>query len=216
MIKRAFCVMTLCLLLTLWSAGSVIPSLAKDEQLLLRCFTRFSYTQHFGVERADYPLYARQLAAFFRHETEDPNAAPHPFHDYEITHLFDVRALMDGIHVFAAWCLSASLLPLSAIVYLYHRRRFSFLPGFIAYLLLIAAAVLFAVLDFANVFYFLHELLFTNDLWLLNPATDLLIALMPEGMFMYLARRALYGVLPLLLILLVAALISTKFTQPRQ
>ena len=35
MIKRAFCVMTLCLLLTLWTAGSVIPGLAKDEKLLL-------------------------------------------------------------------------------------------------------------------------------------------------------------------------------------
>lgn len=216
MIKRAFCVMTLCLLLTLWTAGSVIPGLAKDEKLLLSCFDRYAETAHFGVEKRDYPLFSAQLAAFFRHETDDPNAAVHPFLDYEVTHLFDVRNLMDGIEKTARICGAAAILALIWLVCLYRRKRFSFLPGFLAFLLLIAAVILAAVMDFNRIFFLLHEILFTNDLWLLNPQTDLLIALMPEGMFMFLARRILLYILPLISFLLVGALISRKFIQPRQ
>ena len=216
MIKRAFCVMTLCLLLTLWTAGSVIPGLAKDEKLLLSCFDRYAETAHFGVEKNDYPLFSAQLSAFFRHETDDPNISAHPFHDYEVTHLFDVRHLMDGIKTVAGICCALSTIALIMLVCLYRRKSFSLLPGFIAFLLLIATIILAAALDFNRIFFLLHEILFTNDLWLLNPQTDLLIALMPEGMFMFLARHILLRILPLMLFLLVSALLSRKFIQPRQ
>ena len=35
--------------------------------------------------------------------------------------------------------------------------------------------------DFTSAFTLFHELSFTNDLWLLNPAEDLLINLLPEA-----------------------------------
>lgn len=203
--------MMICLLLTLWTAGSIIPGLAKDEKLLLKCFDRYAETESFGVQKSDYPLFAVQLSAFFRHETDDPNVAEYPFHDYEITHLDDVRNLLDGIRTFSVICLVGAIL----LSMLCRRERFSLLPGFIAFLGLTAAIILFAVLDFNRVFTLLHELLFTNDLWLLNPQTDLLIALMPEGMFTYLARRVLYGVLPLIAAMLIASVFSRKFIQPR-
>ena len=216
MIKRALCVMTLCLLFTLWTAGSVIPSLAKDEKLLLSCFSRYAETEGFGVKKSDYPLFSAQLSAFFRHETDDPSVQAFPFHDYEVTHLFDVRHLMDGIRRFAFICLAGAVPVLACTVFLYRRRRFSLLPGFIAFLLLAAAVILYATLDFNRLFYLLHELLFTNDLWLLNPQTDLLIALMPEGMFMFLARRVLYCLLPLLMLTGIICGVSPKYAQPRQ
>ena len=40
------------------------------------------------------------------------------------------------------------------------------------------------MLDYDRFFTAFHRLAFTNDLWLLNPRTDLLIRLMPEGLFM--------------------------------
>lgn len=208
--------MTLCLLFTLWTAGSVIPGLARDEKLLLKCFSRYAETESFGVRKSDYPLFSAQLSAFFRHETDEANVQAFPFHDYEVTHLHDVRRLMDSIRCFAWICLAAAAMMLVCTVFLYRRQRFSFLPGFIAFLLLMAAVILYAVFDFNRLFYLLHELLFTNDLWLLNPQTDLLFALMPEGMFMFLARRVLCCILPLLIAMLLVSLISRKFIQPRQ
>ena len=38
-------------------------------------------------------------------------------------------------------------------------------------------------LGFEAIFIGFHRLAFTNDLWLMNPATDLIIRLMPTGFF---------------------------------
>ena len=46
-----------------------------------------------------------------------------------------------------------------------------------------------AMIDFNAAFNFFHEILFTNDLWLLNPATDLLIRICPISMFMAMGAR---------------------------
>ena len=43
--------------------------------------------------------------------------------------------------------------------------------------------VLLAVLDFNSLFILFHQVAFTNDLWLLDPRTDLLIRLMPIEFF---------------------------------
>lgn len=40
-----------------------------------------------------------------------------------------------------------------------------------------------ASIDFTNFWISFHELFFTNDLWLLNPMTDLMIQMFPETFF---------------------------------
>ena len=47
----------------------------------------------------------------------------------------------------------------------------------------LALFALWAVIDFGSAFNFFHRILFTNDLWLLNPETDLLIRICPASMF---------------------------------
>ena len=46
-----------------------------------------------------------------------------------------------------------------------------------------AGLALWAAFDFDRFFTLFHRIAFTNDLWLLNPRTDLLIRLMPESLF---------------------------------
>lgn len=43
--------------------------------------------------------------------------------------------------------------------------------------------------DFNKYFTLFHHIFFSNDLWLLNPKTDLLIQMLPEEFFMTIARR---------------------------
>ena len=52
-----------------------------------------------------------------------------------------------------------------------------------AVLLAIVLAAAWACADFDSLFVLFHRLAFTNNLWLLNPATDLLIRLMPLSFF---------------------------------
>lgn len=46
-----------------------------------------------------------------------------------------------------------------------------------------------AAIDFNSAFDFFHRILFTNDLWLLNPETDLLINICPPSMFVNMGLR---------------------------
>ena len=211
MIKRTLCAALVCLLLTLWAAGSAVHGMAKDEKLLLDCFDRYAQTAHLGVDKSAYPQFALQLSAFFRHETDDPNSSAHPFHDYETVHLFDVRSLMDGISLTANICLMLSAVTAFALFLMYRRKRFSFLWGFILFLGAALGVIVYALADFNAVFTLLHKLLFTNELWLLNPSTDLLIALMPEKMFIHLALRVLWRVLALFALFTVLSLLIKKY-----
>ena len=62
--------------------------------------------------------------------------------------------------------------------------------------LAVGAMATYIALDFEGAFIAMHRLLFTNDLWLLDPRTDLLICLMPEEMFISLAVRLGLYVIP--------------------
>ena len=53
----------------------------------------------------------------------------------------------------------------------------------LAILGMVAAIILLACIDFDSLFILFHKIAFTNDLWLLNPQTDLLIRLMPIEFF---------------------------------
>jgi integral membrane protein (TIGR01906 family) len=58
----------------------------------------------------------------------------------------------------------------------------------------LGAFAIWAAVDFDGAFTFFHRLLFTNDLWLLDPRTDLLIRICPESMFAAMGLRiALLG-----------------------
>lgn len=56
-------------------------------------------------------------------------------------------------------------------------------------LLPIALLGLWAAVDFNSAFNFFHKILFTNDLWLLDPRTDLLIRICPASMFANMGLR---------------------------
>ena len=53
----------------------------------------------------------------------------------------------------------------------------------------LGAFAVWAAVDFDGAFTFFHRLLFTNDLWLLDPNTDLLIRICPSTLFMAMGLR---------------------------
>ena len=55
--------------------------------------------------------------------------------------------------------------------------------------------IIWALADFDGLFVTFHRLAFTNDGWLLDPRTDLLIRLMPVNFFITLGTRILGWVL---------------------
>ena len=122
------------------------------------------------------------------------------FNDREIAHMEDVRGLFLG--GLALRRISLGLIVACVILLLLLKgdiRRV--LPKMIC----IGSALFFAVLavlagiiftGFNQYFIMFHHIFFNNDLWMLNPDTDLLINIVPEPFFMDTAARIAmtYGV----------------------
>ena len=121
----------------------------------------------------------------------DADFALEPLNAREQAHLRDVRDLMLRLGSSSKVCFS--LAAALAVVLAWTgarlpRRRKTLLLGAAAGLgaLLALALLLVALLrgqGFARLFAGAHELLFSNDLWLMNPETDVLIRMMPQLFF---------------------------------
>lgn len=116
------------------------------------------------------------------------------FEGREMAHMVDVRHIFDFIRVFV--CLYPFVLGLLVAYELKRKRGEALLKSCakaVLYPSIVLLILLFAAMqvDFNSAFVLFHHLLFRNDLWLLDPATDLLIQLLPETFFITIAQRIL-------------------------
>lgn len=118
------------------------------------------------------------------------------FHERERAHMADVRGLLDlAGRLMGALALVALVAATAARVAGRQAGRTAAaraffrgsVTGTLALALPVLALSIWGAVDFTSLFYAFHGLAFTNDLWLLNPQTDLLIRMMPEGLFVRLA-----------------------------
>lgn len=127
------------------------------------------------------------------------------FNEREIAHMEDVQALFLKAIFIRRGCLalSAALLLFMALTKAQMKRVLwpSLCIGTGLFFGTIAALALIISTDFTKYFIMFHHIFFTNDLWILDPSTDMLINIVPEGFFMDTAGRiaCLFGVLSLLL-----------------
>jgi integral membrane protein (TIGR01906 family) len=111
------------------------------------------------------------------------------FNQREIDHMVDVLVLIRLMRIFMFMSLSTS-----AIIYWTQRHQSAFKAslkqtytialGFLGGVM--GALGVFAWFDFQSFWIFFHQLIFTNDLWLLDPRTDRLINMVPLNFFMIL------------------------------
>ena len=109
------------------------------------------------------------------------------FNDREMAHLKDCYNLFELLRKVRRRLIPWAVLLIVGGAYLLSDRRKARRIAWLAPLILLiplGAFALWAALDFGGAFTFFHRLLFTNDLWLLDPRTDLLIRICPESMFM--------------------------------
>lgn len=109
----------------------------------------------------------------------------------ERQHMADVRGMVTAIGSVSRMCLSLAAALAVAAAWTGARLRRRMLPraiGVLAAVELVAlvaagAALVIGSAGFEAAFVRLHELLFDNDLWLLDPQTDILIRMMPQPLF---------------------------------
>lgn len=152
---------------------------------------------YIGVDEKTQAEFARQAALYMAYGKSGEPAALPLLSERENVHMADVRALIAVCDRVKAFCvpLAAALTVAMAWtgVRLARRRRkvaLGALAGLGVLVLLIALGALYLrAAGFERAFIALHELIFSNDLWLMNPQTDILIRMMPQLLFEQAAVR---------------------------
>ena len=142
------------------------------------------------------------------------------FNDREKAHMVDVKNLFIG----GMWLRRGAILILaiSFLVLIKTKADWkqllpkSFLITIGSFVgITLAAGVLFMT-DFHRYFMIFHEIFFTNDLWLLDPDTDLLMRMLPEGFFLDMVKRIGLIFLILMVIVLVISVVILKLRSIRK
>lgn len=194
---------------------AAIAFVGTDDDLYFRLQMRAGILDEAGVSEADLQKLDHALSRCLSgradwNEEPDADGGEKPLHvvvfgeerpafnEREIRHMQDCQALFRRIG--SGWdsVVKALLfaLVLANVIYLTKNRKQAMGAICVGAALVVAplaALGLWAALDFGSAFTFFHEMLFTNDLWLLDPATDLLIRICPSSMFATMGLRiALY------------------------
>lgn len=173
-------------------------ALAGSPQLMLSLMERYAPPENTGLAAEDYPQAAAMIAGYLSGETDtfqlsatvNGTETEEAFGSREQTHMADVRGLFQLDRAVALGAVALSLLCVTVCYVLRRPDRQAlrgFRDGLRGMLTVLAALMVWGAVDFDSLFILFHRLAFTNDLWLLDPATDLLIRLMPTDFFVHYA-----------------------------
>lgn len=189
----------------LFALAAAVYGTAGDGDLLAREMRRHAPPETTGLPETEYTGVGRMTAGYltgreetFQYVFSDAEGRRFVcFQPHEAAHMADCRGLI-GLAGRLRWITgTAALLLTAAGIFL--RRRGPFAGGILAGLCgaaaVFAGITVWALADFDGLFVTFHRLAFTNDGWLLDPRTDLLIRLMPMNFFITLGTRILGWVL---------------------
>ena len=176
---------------------------ATNAQLYSAGFAACADTQAMNVPASQYDAIAQALSRYFAGKADTPQAQilkggalASAFNEKELQHLSDVRRLFQSLRALGLILMIAvSALMLTACALAWRSRLTArtlartVLLGWAGAMVLIGAVALWAAVAFNSLFVLLHRLLFSNELWLMDPQTDLIILLMPESFFVLLSAQ---------------------------
>lgn len=171
---------------------ALVPAAAAGLALLLSLLymavISFAFDPGSYHQEPPYDAMAQEVVAYLSGETDAlPDAH---FTQREQLHMVDVLRLFKGGKQLAEGCLLAAAILAALALVLGGRQRLGtgLLVGMAVFLVLVVIVGIWALVDFDGWFVTMHELVFDNDLWLLDPAESMLINMMPLDFFMCAVR----------------------------
>lgn len=210
----------------LFTLAAAVYGTAGNGDLLAREMLRHAPPEATGLPETEYEGAGRMTAGYltgrepvFQYVFSDAEGREYTcFQPHEADHMADCRNLI-GLAGTLRWINGGLALLLAAAgVLLRKRKAFSggMFTGLGAAALVFSGIAAWALADFDGLFVTFHRVAFTNEGWLLDPRTDLLIRLMPLNFFITLGTGILVRILISGLVLLGAALIIQNCKTKRQ
>lgn len=163
-------------------------------------YTKYRVADSIDMELDDLLAVTGEMMDYLRGDRQDLHVdtvvageAREFFNDREIAHMEDVRDLFLAAILIRRVCIGimAAGVILLVLTKADIRRK---LPrqiciGTVAFFGVLAVLAGIIATDFSKYFVIFHEIFFSNDLWILDPRTDLLINIVPEPFFVDTAAR---------------------------
>lgn len=184
----SICLMIVLLFTSVEAAVYWIPGYFEKE------YAKYNVTEAVSMNMEDLLDVTEQMMAYLKGKRDNlhvPTTMGGVERDFfnarEIAHMEDVRGLFLGGISLRRGCLMVMALCLFLLFLLKTRFKSTFpkavCTGSGIFFLVSAATAALISTDFNRYFILFHEIFFHNDLWMLDPATDMLINIVPEGFF---------------------------------
>lgn len=182
---------------------TIIDQCVFDLNFFRSEFQKLESTKVIGISEKDLMSTTEVLLTYIKGDRDDLNISAvikgqerQVFNQKETEHMGDVQRLYIVGHGLRNVGLLVLLLLILSIRYVAGKKYLrcwagGYLVGSAIFLCLITAVFLAIFRDFQEFWNSLHSLVFTNDLWLLDPETDILIQIVPEQFFLDLVSRIL-------------------------
>lgn len=191
------CAISVIVILLITSVEAVtywIPGYYENE------YTKYNVANDVNMEMEDLLHVTSEMMSYLRGNRDNLNIPTvvngierEFFNEREIAHMEDVRNLFIGAIKLRFLCIVAAFISVMVLLVLKSNLKLILSKTFClgSGLFFAVSAFLFAVIstDFSKYFIVFHHIFFTNDLWILDPSTDLLINIVPEPFFMDTALR---------------------------
>lgn len=171
-----------------------------EYKFFQKLYEKYTVTDALDMNMEDVMRVTKHMMAYLNGEEEELSIVVRVdgetqdfFNEQDRMHMADVRRLFAGGFMIRTICLGMiGILFVLLVVWKADWKRllievYGKVLGVFAGILLLV--VLACCVDFTACFTLFHKLLFTNELWLFDPATDYMIRMLPEGFFVQIAIR---------------------------
>ena len=190
----AFCLMIIFLITSVEAVAYWTPGYYEKE------YEKYGVAEDVNMEMEDLLDVTQEMMAFLRGKRADLHVPTTVggvqrefFNEREIAHMVDVQHLFLAAIAIRRICAVIILLSIALLW-----RTKADIKRLLPRMLCIGTALFFALTaalaaiistDLTKYFILFHKIFFTNDLWILDPSTDLLINIVPEPFFVDTAAR---------------------------
>ena len=209
-----------CLLFTLilFATAVTVYNIAGDRSFMAAQIRRYSSPKVSGLPDERYPDMGQMIAEYLTGKrevfqyyfTDDDGNMVVCFQPHEAHHMADCRVLIRRTGKLR-WILGGAALILTIACVTLRKYRKDISNGMIAafglVLLTVLGILVWGLISFDSLFTAFHRLMFTNEGWILDARTDMLIRLMPTPFFISMGGMVLLAVAAVALVSLTAAVI---------
>ncbi len=173
--------------------GTNVRFLANDKHVYDYAFDHYNAPARTGISRAELERGAAELRSYFNNDQQfisvqvmQGNREISLFNDRETQHLHDVKSVFGFVNHLEEIAL-VYIMAYVIGVFIWARERplrklaVHTLTGALLTIAVVGSLAVVAVTGFDQAFEQFHHIAFSNNLWQLDPATDHLIQMFPEG-----------------------------------